>query len=197
MYTERPTKKLTVSFFVVPTLLLASGCATGHYAQNGTLGGGLAGGAIGALAGAHSDRSLEGVAIGAVTGGLIGNAAGNLADRDVAIANTQQAVYQQQARNQAVTTNQVVQMAQSGVGDQLIINQMQTNGVLAPLTTNDMISLKRNGVSDNVITAWQQSQVAGAPTRVSRAAPIVVTPVYDDYRYYPSRHCPWDVPCHY
>lgn len=193
--------RICVFMVVVPTVLGLgfSGCATGPYAQSGTLGGGLAGGAIGALAGVRSDRALEGAAIGAVTGGLIGNATGGIADEQAAYANNQQAAFVQQARSQAVTPDQVIQLAQSGVNDQLIINQLRNNGALSALTTNDMIALKQYGVSDNVITAWQQTPVAGTAARVARVQPIVVQPVYNDFQYVPARrrrpyHGP---PCRY
>lgn len=174
-------------------VLPIAGCATGHYAQTGTVGGGLTGGAIGALAGAPGDRSLEGAAIGAVAGSVLGNVAGELADRDAANANAQNQACVQQARSRAVTTNQVIQMSQSGVGDQLIINQLQSDGVIGPLSTNDMIALKQSGVSDNVITAWQQTPVAGTIARVASVQPIVVEPFIEqaygpDCRYFRRPH---------
>lgn len=182
-----------INLWVSVLLLLCSGCATGRYAQTGTLGGGLAGGAIGALAGAPGDRSLEGAAIGALAGSVLGNATGNLADHDAAYANAQNAAYVRQARSNALTTGQVIQLSQSGVGDPLIINQLRTNGVFAPLTTNDMISLKQSGVSDAVISAWQQTPVAGTRPRTARVSPIVVRPVYPGY-HCPTEYCPFDDP---
>jgi len=181
------------------TALLGSafaGCATGPFATSGTLGGGLAGGAIGALAGLGSDRAAEGAAIGAVTGGLLGNATGNALDQNVNYANARDAAFLQQARSQALTTDQVIQMSRNGVGEQLIVNQMRTNGVLAPLTTNDMILLKQNGVSDNVISAWQQTPAAGTTAHTARVAPIVVTPIYDDF-HCPPGHGSYGYPCRY
>ena len=185
---------VTISIVSIPVF---SGCATGPYAQSATLGGGLAGGAIGALIGSRDNRSLEGAAIGAVTGGVIGNATGNLADRDVTWASQQNAALIQQARNQAVTPDQVIQMTQNGVSEQLIINQLQNNGVLSALTTNDMISMKQYGVSDNIISAWQQTPIAGNFTRLGRVQPIVVQPVYDDFQYIPTRQHPCDIPYRY
>ena len=128
---------VTISIVSIPVF---SGCATGPYAQSGTLGGGLAGGAIGALIGSRDNRSLEGAAIGAVTGGVIGNATGNLADRDVTWASQQNAALIQQARNQAVTPDQVIQMTQNGVSEQLIICLLYTSPSPRDLSTSRMPS---------------------------------------------------------
>ncbi|MGI9518160.1 MAG: hypothetical protein ACR2NP_13985 [Pirellulaceae bacterium] len=178
-------------------LMLFTGCVSGPYARQGTAGGALAGGAVGALAGAPSDRALEGAAIGAVAGGVLGGAVGEAADRDAAYAAAEENAYIQEVRSRAVTMDQVVQMTQSGVGDNLIINQIHANGVVGPMTTNDIVAMKQNGVTDSVISAWQHSPVPGAVAPASYVRPVIVhePPCYEPV-YGPGWHY-GPPPCHF
>ena len=176
--------------FAALGLLLVNGCVSGPYARQGTAGGALAGGAIGALAGAPSDRALEGAAIGAVSGGVLGGAIGEAADRDAAIADAEHAAWVQEVRSRAVTMDQVIQMTQTGVGDNLIVNQIQANGVTGPLTTSDIVMLKQNGVTDSVIAAWQHSPGPRQVAPATYVRPVIVheppcyEPVYGPGCYY-------------
>ncbi len=152
------------------TLLVAigalfSGCQTaGPYTRNGGLAGGLTGGAIGALAGAPEGKALEGALIGAAAGGVIGGALGNSVDHQVAQDRAFYNGVQQQALANAVSINQVVSMSQSGLDDQLIVNQINSNGVARRLTADDLVALKSSGVSNNVISAMQTARpAAGRP----------------------------------
>ncbi len=160
--------------------------------------GGLTGGAIGAAAGASKGKSLEGAAIGAVAGSVLGGALGDAADRDVEQMEAEQVAWQQEQLARAVTMDEVIQLTQSGVGEQVIANQVRAQGVIAPLSTNDLVFLKQQGVSDLVITAWQQTPVAGSELPVRARVPtrpVVVREHYIDpcygpgcYYYGPRRH---------
>jgi hypothetical protein len=155
-------------------LLSAPGCAGGPHARTGTAVGGLTGGALGAVAGAHSKNALGGAAIGALAGSVLGGALGDAADRDESRWAAQQASYEQAARSNAVSIGQVIEMTRSGLGDQVIANQIRNQGVVAPLSTTDLVTLKQNGVSDVVIAAWQEAPGPRIPAVVQ---PVPVRPV--------------------
>ena len=153
-------------------LFLLCGCVGGPAARSGAAVGGLTGGAIGAAAGSPGGQSLEGAAIGALAGSALGGAVGDAADRQWAAAEARQVAWEQEQRARAVTLDQVIQLTQSGIGDQVIANQIRSQGVIAPLSTADLVLLKQNGVSDAVITAWQQAPPANQlPVRVVQPAP--------------------------
>ena len=59
--------------------------------------------------------------------------------------------------------NQVIQMSQSGLSDELIVNQIKANGIASPITTNDLIQMKSTGVSDLVIGEMQTAGSAVIP----------------------------------
>ena len=145
--------------FLVVTIslaLLQTGCAASRpNTIAGGLFGGTAGGVLGAAIGAHDGKAKEGALIGAVAGGLTGMALGDQADqtnaRNMQIANQQATIAQQST----VTIGQVIQMSQSGLSDELILNQVNANGFAQRLTTNDLLQLKSTGVGDNVIQRLQ------------------------------------------
>jgi hypothetical protein len=154
-------------------LAMQSGClATRPGVSTGGLIGGTTGGLIGAAIGAHEGKSGEGALIGAVAGGLTGAALGNQADeanfRNQRMANQRMA----EARQAAVTTDDVMRMSLSNVGDDLIINQVKAYGFAQRLTTNDLIQLKSQNVSDQVIDVLQS---ASQPTIVS-TQPVLIAP---------------------
>ena len=191
--------KLAKKSCPIPILILvisASGCrALGPNAEAGTALGGLGGAAIGAMAGAPEGNALEGAAIGAVAGGLTGRALGNLADREDERALAQINYERQQVALNSVSREQVIQMAQSGLSDEVIIGQIQSKGIPNPLTTGDLIFLKNQGVSDAVIRAMQVATPGGqrAPVRVV-PQPVFVEPYpcygVPHHRYRRHRHRP-------
>ncbi len=179
--------------FVALISLVSAGCISGPGARTGTAFGGLGGALVGAAAGAQKGKSLEGAAIGALAGSALGGAIGNSADRDTERWEADQVAYQQEVLARSVSMDQVIQMTQSGLGEQVISNQIRTQGVAAPLTTNDLVMLKQSGVSDNVISAWQQQsqiQPAAIPPRQVIVREHWVEPAYGpDCYYYGPRHC--------
>lgn len=181
--------------FAALTSLISAGCVSGPGARTGTAFGGLSGALVGAAAGANRGKSLEGAAIGALAGSALGGAIGNAADRDNDRWMANQVAYEQDIRARSVSMDQVIQMTQSGLGDQVITNQIRTQGVAAPLSTNDLVMLKQSGVSDNVISAWQeQSRVpptAAAPRQVIVREHWVEPDFGPDFYYYePYCHGP-------
>jgi len=152
---------------------LASGCPSMNHTQSGAVVGGGLGALTGAVVGSHSGHAPGGALIGAAVGALAGGALGHSEDhREARDAAFMQAAYEQEARN-ALTNFDLVRMAQSGMGDDVIIASIQTRGGRFDLGTEALITLKANGVSDRVIVAMQQA-VQGAPPAV--VAPPIVMP---------------------
>lgn len=138
-----------------------SGCASMNHTQRGAaLGSGL-GAATGAIVGHQSGHAGGGAAIGALAGGLIGGLAGNAEDvreeRDAAIASANHANQQRQFAQRAVTNADLVQMTQSGISEQVIINSIRTRGGLLDLSPQGIIAMNQQGVSDGVIQFAQQN----------------------------------------
>ena len=134
--------------------------------QRGATVGGLAGAIAGGLIGEHNDEPGAGAAIGGVIGAVAGGVLGNAADKERELARQRAAYYQAQqqqyaaqqhaaAMQSAVSLQDVVNMTRSGLGDQVIINQLRQRGYLGKLTVADIIALHQQGVSENVITSLQ------------------------------------------
>lgn len=155
---------------LVPVTL--SGCAT----NTGT--GALAGGGLGAAAGAligsatgHAGKgALIGGAIGAATGGLVG-AAKDEENRQVAAA---------AARN-AMSVQEVMDMARNGVSDGVICKEIVTSGTVFQLTPADVTNLHNQGVSERVINTMLETRrrpvvVRPGPVYVEPAPVVIVEP---------------------
>ena len=159
--------------------------------------GGVAGAIIGGIVGNQNDETVEGVAIGGVVGAIAGNVLGNSRDRQIqqqfqhqqAVAQRQQIVHQkiqhaQQVQFQrALSVNDAISLTQSGVGPQLILNQINANGVQQEIGVSEIILLSQNGVSELVIDAMQKASIGGpAPVVVDDSSlffdksPVVVKP---------------------
>jgi outer membrane lipoprotein SlyB len=164
------TKTRTLKSAVLP-LILACGCSSLSHTENGALAGGAIGAGTGAVVGHALGNTgagaLVGAGVGALSGGLIGHAVDNSEKKAEAVA---------QARH-AMGMVDVVQMVQSHVSDELVINEIRSTGSVFHLSAQDTIWLKQNGVSDPVI----QEMMATAyryPRRAYSAAPVYGEPVY-------------------
>jgi hypothetical protein len=140
-------------------LAAVSGCYTTSHAGAGAIAGAGLGGTMGAILGSDSGHAGGGALLGAVTGAMVGSLAGEAEDardeRDMAIA---QARYERdQAARQSVTNADLINMAQAGLSDQVIINSVQTRGGQFDLSPSAIIELKSRGVNDNVILSIQRS----------------------------------------
>ncbi len=151
--------------------IIQFGCQTSHpNAKVGGLLGGATGGMFGAAIGSHSGNSGEGALIGAVAGGLTGAAIGNEADQANLRIEQQAQKNAIVAQQSAVTLDQVLLMTQSGLSDDLIVNQISVNGIAERVSTQDIIQLKSQGVSDPVIRQIQT--MAAQPVRVNPSTPL-------------------------
>jgi hypothetical protein len=160
--------------------LLAAGCAT-HTETGMAMGSGLGaltGAVIGHQSGHTAGGAVLGGIVGAAAGGLVGNAEDAREERDAAYA---RAAYVE-AASDAMTNAEVIQLAQSGVSDAVILSSMRTRGGRFDLSPPGVIQLTSSGVSENVILAMQESQrvpryVAPRETvYVPRSRVVVVEP---------------------
>ncbi|MFO0965436.1 MAG: glycine zipper domain-containing protein [Gemmataceae bacterium] len=151
--------------------LTAPGCATntGTGALTGAGVGGLLGAGLGALTG-RPNAALAGAAIGAGTGAVVGGAVGNDMDRQ---ENRAKAAAAYAAAHPPLSLQDVVSMAQSHVGDELIINQIQTSRSSYVLSPDDVVYLRSNGVSSRVV-AFMQTCRPGPVAVVPRERVVVV-----------------------
>lgn len=189
-------RKILPLLFVLPCL---TGCVSGPAARTGTALGGLSGALLGAAAGMNTGKALEGAAIGGLAGSAVGGALGNAVDEDRDQQEARQAAYEEEIRARAITLDQVINMSRSGLGDQVIANQIRTQGVVSPLGTSELILLKQNGVSDNVLAAWQEQSAVPTTMVVPPARPpVIVQEHWVEPAWYPGpfwchprhhRHC--------
>ncbi len=162
-------------FAVAGLSVLTAGCPSMNHTQSGAMVGGGLGALTGAVVGSHTGHAPGGALIGAAVGALAGGAVGHSEDRrDARDAAIMQAAYVEHARN-ALTNFDLIRMAQSGMGDDVIISSIQTRGGQFDLGTEALITLKANGVSDRVIVAMQQAvQGISAPGPILAPAPVVL-----------------------
>lgn len=147
--------------------------------REGVAVGGVAGAIAGGIIGHQNDETPEGALIGGAIGALAGGLVGRSQDDAIARENyyRQQAYQQrQQQMRSAVSLSEVVEMARSGLSDSLIVNHVNSRGVLRRLETTDIISLHRQGVSENVIDAIQRAPIAGTVAPRTTVVREVVTP---------------------
>jgi uncharacterized protein YcfJ len=158
----------THSLLIGFALATSAGCSSMNHAERGAVAGGAVGGILGTGIGAATGHPGIGAAIGAGTGALAGGLIGHQEDKFERRAT--QAIAAQQ-----MSINNVVEMAQSQVGDDTIINQIRTTGSAFRLGSQDIIYLRQQGVSERVIA---EMQMARAPVivngRVVRPAGTVV-----------------------
>jgi hypothetical protein len=143
------------------TLFALTGCQTPNQ-YNGAVGGGIIGGIIGTGVGIVAHNPAAGLAIGAGTGALAGTAVGAMKDRKDAKAAQEYA-----AAHPPMSLTDIVSLANQGIPDGQIIQQMAATNSWYNLTSNDLVYLNQNHVSPAVISAVQQR---------SGARPVVMGP---------------------
>ncbi len=171
-----------------------------YYADRGAVVGGVTGALAGAGIGKHNGETAAGALIGGAVGLVTGAAVGNTMDNKAARrAASTQYVQQQQLRHyqRAVSPYDVIRMSQSGVSEEVMINQIRQRGVQGELEVQDVIALHKQGVPESVIAAMQDSPgpaaLAAQPVYVTPApAPVVV----EEYHYVAPRPY-WGPPRYY
>jgi len=169
--------------FWIGSLALAvmlPGCATPNAAERGAMLGGILGAGTGALIGNHNGEAGAGAAIGgtlgAMGGALVGQAEDAFAQRDAALAKLAES---SRPINPPLTNFDLVRMTQAGLGDEVIINAVQSRGGQFQLDPDGLIALKSSGVSDRVLQHVQTAGTAPPPLPTTVVAPpglIIVRP---------------------
>ncbi|SMP76325.1 Glycine zipper [Neorhodopirellula lusitana] len=198
MFTASPLNCLVRNRVAMATVLLASLSQTVQ-AQNNTQRGATFGGITGAIAGAligdNNGEAGAGAAIGGAIGAVAGGVLGNAKDKDIAYYQSRQQygtpvqaapVYAAPQPTGAVSYSDVIAMSRSGVGDGVILNQIQTRGVQRQPVVSDIITLHQQGVSEVVISAMQQARtgpqyVAAPQTTIVETTPVYVQPRIHTY----------------
>ncbi|MCA9155306.1 MAG: glycine zipper domain-containing protein [Pirellulaceae bacterium] len=158
---------------------LAASMAHGQgFTEKGAAIGGIAGALGGAAIGKNNKDTAAGALIGGALGLVTGAAIGNAKDNSVARsqAQYQQQQYYAQQMSRAVSSQDVINMARSGLSDSLIIGHIQQNGVQRRLEVSDVITLHQYGVSEPVISAMQRAPLASAVAAPPAPAPVVAAP---------------------
>ncbi len=167
---------------VVLLLLVSPAVCAQTETGRGMVGGGAAGAVIGGIIGHQNDETTEGAliggAVGAIAGGLLGNQRDQQNYRGYQYQQQQAALYRQ-----GVSFQDVVVMSQNGVSQQVIINQIQSNGVQQRPGVHDIIGLHQQGVSEPVINAMQQARMSTQPYPVVQQRPVVVEQYYQPQPY--------------
>lgn len=168
--------------------VVAVSCQSPYYADKGAALGGVAGGLTGAALGDRSGHAAGGALVGSALGAATGATVGNSMDTEV---ERREAIAERGARlADAVSISDVASMTDSGVEDNVIINQIRANGVRNNLTPGEIIELHEKGVSKEVIDAMQQEAGRGtAPARPSGTRPVIVEESYVLPPYYGPH--PW------
>jgi hypothetical protein len=156
----------------------SGGCSTMNNTEKGAGIGAALGTGAGLALGAATGNPRTGAVVGGLLGTGVGAAVGNDADRadqarrdanQVAVATAQAQAVAQQSR---LGMTDVIHMAQQGMDDTVIINQIHNTGSTFQLSVSDLETLKANSVSPAVISAMQNAR---APV-VMAPQPVVVRP---------------------
>lgn len=179
--------------------LVASGCRSPYYTDQGAALGALTGGLAGAAIGEHNNNPLAGAALGTAVGALTGATVGGVMDQEV--ARSQAEIERQMGRRMvgAVTVADVISMTHAGLSESVISTHIRSNGVAQRPTADDLVALSKAGVPEQTILALQQAPLPGATIAPRAAAPVIVEeyhygpPIYRGY-HGPHRHHHHHVP---
>jgi gas vesicle protein len=161
--------------------------------QRGAVTGGIAGAVAGGLIGDNNGEAGAGAAIGGVLGAVAGGIFGNARDKEVRYQDNQRQYVQQQqqavVKQSSVSIADIVSMSRSGLSETVIINQIQSRGVLNQPQVSDIIAMHQQGVSERVISAMQQAPTASQRLAQSNAPqPVAIQRVYTPAPVYVEEH---------
>ena len=175
------TKLHILTFTVATAAVVLTGCVNPDGTQNNTGSGALIGGALGAITGAvigGPRNGGAGAAIGAAAGMIAGGAIGNGMDQQQQAELRARAprTYVRVVQGEPLGIADVKNMARAGVGDDVIINQIQGTHTVFHLSAADIVDLHDSGVSDRVVNTMINTQssanaVQSTTTVVEQAPP--------------------------
>ncbi len=145
----------------LPALLaLAAGCEHMNNTEKGAVVGGAGGAGLGAIIGHQTGNrdlgALIGGGAGALMGGAMGKAKDNAEERDMYARHAQHQEAQRKFEQQAMNNYDVIKLAQNGMSDRIIVNEIKRRGGIFDMTTDGLIQLRQGNVSEHVIEAMQQ-----------------------------------------
>lgn len=160
------------------------GCQFRTYAGRGGALGGLLGAGVGAAIGEANDNPLAGAAIGSAVGAMTGGAVGESIDEVDARNQARVEGLRREFAENGLSVQDVVHMSQAGLGDLVIAQQIQAQGLREPILPEQLIWLKQQGVSDTVMAAMQAAggSPIAASTSVAAPPPVIV----EEYHFGPS-----------
>jgi hypothetical protein len=85
---------------------------------------------------------------------------------------------------QPLTNDSVLKLVKANMGDDLIVNMINTQPSTFSLTADDLIALKAAGASDKVISAMVTKGSAAAPAGLTTSVPSAAGPVHELGVYY-------------
>jgi len=85
---------------------------------------------------------------------------------------------------QPLTNDSVLKLVKANMGDDLIVNMINTQPSTFSLTADDLIALKAAGASDKVISAMVTKGSATAPAGLTTSVPSAAGPVHELGVYY-------------
>lgn len=155
---------------ILVCLTMVSGCAT--HAGTGAAAGGLLGAGTGAAIGSATGNAGAGALLGTGLGAIAGTLVGAGMDENDRRNQERIAAATAPPPTQPLSVADVVQMAQSGVGDEVVVSSIRSSRTVFNLSAADVVSLHQQGVSDRVI----QEMLDNARRPAVAARPVYVEP---------------------
>jgi hypothetical protein len=151
-------KKLYTVIGTIGLGVLLAGCASpmGPNQAGGTMVGGTTGALLGGIIG-HASHNTAG---GALIGGAIGALTGALVGKDI-----DETTRMHVTQGQPLTIEDIKALTKAGVGDDLIISQINSTRTVYKLNTAQIIDLKNSGVNQKVIDYMINTQSMAAQTQ--------------------------------
>lgn len=171
--------RILMSWLAIAALPFATGCASTSKTAQGAGVGGAIGAGTGALIGSASGHAGKGALIGGLVGAGVGGLIGNeedQKDKRIMQAQVRDAEARAAATSSQLGITDVIQLAQQGRSDDVIINQIRTTNSTYQLSSEDIKMLGTNGVSDRVIMEMQNHRPESQPR--TRLVAVPPQPVY-------------------
>ena len=149
-------KNLAILSLLCTFLLSQCGCRT--LGTNGAAIGGmgaLTGTMLGAAIGSTEGKAGEGALVGGLAGAVAGTAIGDSIDQQQNRIRALELGQMDAMRQQALSFDDIIGLSQSGLGSDVIVSQIQAQGLRSQPRPGNLIALKNAGVSESVIRACQ------------------------------------------
>jgi hypothetical protein len=141
-------------------ILLALPWATGCFTLAGGAIGGTLGGGVGLVGGVCTGHPVEGITIGATGGAVVGAATGAVVDTVItAPLRIPGAIADAVRSPPGMSVDDVIDMHESGVATDMIILQIQAEGMKKRPTSQDLVRLAQKNVAQDIVIAMRSNIV--------------------------------------